>query len=79
MRVNRGKKFISNALKLYCQEKNIKIGYAAPYIDQKNEISEKCWRILAIIKDVLLINSRLSVNFWAKAINTLNYLQIDFP
>lgn len=41
-------------------------------------MAKRCWRILAIIKDVILINSSLPVNFFIDAINTLNYLQNRF-
>lgn len=36
------KKFIYNALKLYFQKKNIKIGYIALYIYKKKEMTKKC-------------------------------------
>lgn len=35
LQANNRKKFISNTLKLYCQERNIKIGYTALYIHKK--------------------------------------------
>lgn len=62
-------------MKLYCQKRNIKIGYVAPYIYKKNVMAEKCWRMLTIMKDVLLINSGIPVSFWAKAIDISNYLR----
>lgn len=62
-------------LKLYCQKRSIKIRYAAPYIHEKNKMAKRCWRILAIIKNALLINSGFLVNFWAEAMDISNYLQ----
>lgn len=55
--------FISNALKLYCQERSIKIGYAALYMHEENGMAERFWKTLITLKDVLLIDSSLLVNF----------------
>lgn len=46
---------------------------------KENGIAEQCWRTLAIIKDLLLINNGLSVNFWAEKIDTANYLRNRLP
>lgn len=46
----------------------------APYIYKENSIAKRCWRILAMMKDSLLIDSGLPVNFQAEAIDTSNYL-----
>lgn len=75
MRASGREKFISNALKLYCQKRSIKIGNATPYIHEENRMSKRYWRILAIMKDILLINNGLLVNFWIKAMDISNYLQ----
>ena len=71
--------FISTAIKSFCKERSITIGYAAPYIHEENGIAEQCWRTLAIIKNLLLINSSLPVNFWAEAMDTANYLCNQLP
>ena len=46
---------------------------------EKNGIAEQCWRTLATIKDLLLIDSGLPVNFWAEAMDTANYLRNWLP
>lgn len=61
-------------LKNYCNEKNITIAYAALYILPKNGITEKYLRTLAIMKDSLFIKYCLPVNFWAKIMDSSNYL-----
>lgn len=61
-------------LKDYYNEKSITIAYATPYIYLKNGTTEKYLKMLATIKDPLLINSYLSINFWAKIIDISNYL-----
>lgn len=65
MRADGGGEFISNALKLYCQKRGIKIGYAAPYIYKENGMAERCWKTLATMKDALLIDSGLPINCFA--------------
>ena len=72
--VRRG--FISATLKRFCEDSDITIGYAALYIHKKNGIAERCWRTLATMKDLLLIDSGLPVNFWAEAMDTPNYFRI---
>lgn len=52
--------FISVALKSFCKERSITIGYVAPYMYKKNEIAQQCWRTLATIKNSLLIDSNLT-------------------
>lgn len=44
----------------------------------KNKIAKRCLRMLAIIKDILFINSDFPINFLVEAIDALNYLQNRF-
>lgn len=46
---------------------------------KKNSIIEHCLRTLVQMKDSLLIDSKLSTQFLAKAIDTANYLQNRLP
>lgn len=45
------------------------------YIHKKNSITKEYWQTFSIIKDSLLINNNLPINFWAKVIDNANYLQ----
>ena len=56
-------KFISSIVKSFCNERGINIGYMASYVHEENGIVEQYWKSLATMKDSLLIESRLSVNF----------------
>lgn len=69
-----GGEFISAVFQTFCQEWEIKIGYIAFSIHEKNSIMEQCWRTLAQMKDFLLIYNKLSKQFWAEAMDTANYL-----
>ena len=74
-----GREFISTALQSFSQERGIKIGYAAPYMHEENGIAKQCWKTLAQMKDSLLINSGLPIQFWAKTMDTANYLRNWLP
>lgn len=66
--------FISAKLKDFCNKKKITIKYATLYMPKENGVAEWRWRIIVTMKDSLLINSGLSLEFWAKAMETANYL-----
>ena len=42
LRTDGGREFISAALKSFCKDRSITIGYAAPYIHEENRIAEQC-------------------------------------
>ena len=60
--------------KSFYDKKNINIGFVTPYVHKKKGIAECYYRILAIMKGSLLIETRLPVNFWAESIDTIIYL-----
>lgn len=70
---------MSIKLRDFCKEKGIQIRYATPYLHEENGIAERGWKTLVIMKDALLIDSGLPINFWAKAMTTANYLQNRLP
>lgn len=66
--------FISTALQSFCQEREIKIGYTAPYMHKENGLVERYWKILLQIKNSILIDSKLPNKFRAEAIDITSYL-----
>lgn len=42
LQIDGGGEFISAALKSFCKERNITIGYAAPYMHEENGIAKQC-------------------------------------
>ncbi len=42
---------------------------------EENGLAERRWRIIVTMKDSLLLDSGLPLNFWAEAMDTANYLQ----
>lgn len=76
---NGGDEFISAKLKDFCKKKGITFKYAALYMPEKNGIAEQRWRTIISMKDFFLINSGLPLDFWAKAMDTTNYLRNRLP
>lgn len=67
--------FIFAKLKNICNKKDISIKYAAPYMHKENGLAEQGWKTVVIMKDSLLIDNGLPLEFWAEAMDTANYLQ----
>lgn len=73
-RANGGGEFISTKLKDFCKKKGITIKYAALYMHEENGVAKQGWRTIVTMKDSLLIDSGLLLEFWAEAMDTANYL-----
>lgn len=46
---------------------------------EENGLAERGWRTLVTMKDALLIDSELSIDFWAETMETANYLRNRLP
>ncbi len=75
VRADRGGEFVSIKLRDFCNERGIQIRYATPYLHEENGLAERGWKTLVTIKDALLIGNELPIDFWAKAMETANYLR----
>ncbi len=71
--------FVSIKLRDFCKERKIQIRYATPYLHKENGLAERGWRTLVTMKDELLIDSKLPVDFWTEAMETVNYLRNLLP
>lgn len=71
---NKKGEFIFIKLKNFYNKKEIIIKYIVLYIYKKNSIAKHGQKIIMIIKNTFLINNKLLLEFWAKAINNANYL-----
>lgn len=60
------------------KKRGISIKYGVLYIHKENKLAKEKWCTIVIIKNSMLINSWLPNRFWAKAIETTNYLQNKF-
>lgn len=46
---------------------------------KENSLAERGWRTIVTMKDSLLLNSGLPLDFWVEAMDTANYLQNRLP
>lgn len=66
--------FISIKLGVFYKNREIALKYAVLYIYEENGLAEKRWKTIIIIKNLLLLDSRLLLNFLVEAIDIANYL-----
>lgn len=74
LRADEGGEFVSTKLKDICEQKGIAIKYAAPYMHDENKMAKRGWKTVVTMKDSLLVDSGLPLKFWAKAMDTANYI-----
>ena len=58
-----GGKYVSLALKKFCEEEGVVMKFISPYTPEQNSITKWSWRTLDIIKDAMLIDSKLPKEF----------------
>lgn len=71
---NRGK-YVSFLLKKFCNGKEIVMEFILFYKPKQNSIVKQFWYILDTIKDAILVDSKLSSEFWAKVMVIVVYLK----
>lgn len=74
-----GGEFISIKLRSFCEKKSIALKYAALYMYEENGLAKRGWQTIVTMKDSLLLDSGLPLDFWAEAMDTANYLQNRLP
>ena len=74
-----GGEFISIKLRVFCEKREIALKYGASYMHEENSLAERGWRTIVTMKDSLLLDSGLPLDFWAKAMDTANYLRNRLP
>lgn len=70
-----GKKLIFIKLRIFYKKCRITIKYAALYMHKENKFAKGKSKTIIKMKDAILIDNGFLHNFWAKAIETANYLQ----
>lgn len=71
--------FILAKLKDICDWQGITIKYVALYMYEENGLAELGWRTIAIMKNSLLIDSNLPLEFWVEVMDIANYLYNCLP
>lgn len=60
---DKGGGFIFVKLRTFYEKRGIAIKYAAPYVNKENRLAKQGWRTIVMMKDFLLIDSRLLNRF----------------
>lgn len=79
LRADGGGKFISIKLRVFCEKRGIALKYVAPCMHEENELAKRGWRTIVTMKDLLLLDSGLPLDFWAEAMDTASYLRNRLP
>lgn len=72
-----GTEYLSNEFTRYLKEKGITRRLTVPYNPEQNGVAERKNRSLLDTARCLLLQSGLPPSFWAEAVNTANYIQLD--
>ena len=75
IRVDRGKEFLSDQLKDWCEERGIEIQLTAPYSPSQNGIAERMNRTLVELARAMRISADLPENLWESAFTHASYLR----
>ena len=75
IRVDRGKEFLSDQLKDWCEERGIEIQLTAPYSPSQNGIAERMNRTLVELARAMRISADLPENLWESAFTHALYLR----
>ena len=79
LRADGKSEFISIQLRVFFEKREIVLKYATLYMHEENGLAERGWRTTVTMKDSLLLDSGLPLDFWAEAIDTANYLRNRLP
>lgn len=79
LQANVGEEFICAIFENFCKKWVIKIWYAIQYIYEKNNIAKQCAKTLALMKSLLIIDSKFLNLLWTKIIDTIYYLRNWLP
>ncbi|KAK8942810.1 hypothetical protein KSP39_PZI009563 [Platanthera zijinensis] len=74
IRSDHGTEFDSLLMQEFCQSEGIRHTFSAPRTPQQNGVAERKNRTLIESATTLLTDAHLPLSFWAKAVNTSNYV-----
>lgn len=75
LREDRKRKFIFIKFKVFYKEKDITFKYTVFYMHKENRLIERRQRTIVNMKDSLLLNNSLLLNFWVEVMDTASYLE----
>ncbi|KAI3794690.1 hypothetical protein L1987_37323 [Smallanthus sonchifolius] len=75
IRSDHGTEFKNATLDSFCESKGISRQFSVPRTPQQNGVAERTNRTLIEAARTLIVDSKLSLTFWAEAVNTACFVQ----
>ena len=79
LRTDRGREYLSDLFKAYCDEKGITRQLTIPYTLQQNGVAERRNRTILDMVRSMLAQEKLSIFFWGDALMTVAYILNRVP
>jgi transposase InsO family protein len=79
LRIDNGGEYVKNNFTSYCTTQGIQMQHIVPYTPQQNGVSERKNRTLKEMANCVIQSKRLSLKYWAEAINCENYIVNHTP
>eukprot|EP00253_Pinus_taeda_P021288 PITA_21288 len=74
LRFDNGEEYVNNKFINFCTQHGIQLQHTVPYSPQQNGVAKRKNRTLKEMVNYMLQSKGLSLNFWAKEINSANYI-----
>ena len=74
LRTDRGREYLSDMFKGFCEEKGIVRHLAIPYTPQQNGVAERRNRTLLDMVRSMMAQANLPINFWGDALLSATYI-----
>jgi transposase InsO family protein len=79
LRTDRGREYLSDLFKGYCEEKGIKRHLTVPHTPQQNGVAERRNRTLLDMVRSMMAQANLPISFWGDALLTATYILNRVP
>jgi len=76
---DRGREYLSDMFKWYCEEKGITRYLTIPYTSQQNDVAERRNRTLLDMVRSMMAQAILPISFWGDALLTATYILNRVP
>ena len=79
LRTDRGREYLSDLFKAYCDEKGITRRLTIPYMPQQNSVAKRKNRTLLDMVRSMMVQTKLSISFWGDALMIAAYILNRVP
>ena len=74
LRSDNGGEYVNNKFTNFCTEQGMQQQHSVPYTPQQNGVAERKNRTLKEMTNCIIQSKRLSLQYWAEAINCATYI-----